>query len=403
MSSTATILKQFANGQIPADIPEDCEYREELGQLREYLTSLSQFVKTLSAGDLSNTTLRQPGSLAGSLKGLHANLRHLSWQTQQVAAGDLNQRVDFLGDFSVAFNSMVSSLAQARDDLTQKNQQLSAAYDELKTTQLQLLQQEKMASVGQLAAGVAHEINNPMAFVTSNLKTLKKYSESLAGFITVQADAITSSASAELVAQVDDAKKRLKVNNILADIHDLIHESTEGAERVRAIVLNLKNFSCLNESEYQNADLNSCLESTINIASSGLGGNTEVQREYGEIPEIPCQPRQLNQVFLNLLANAAHAITDQGIIRVQTWRDGDDVCVAIRDNGCGIPEEIQSRIFEPFFTTRDVGKGTGLGLSTCYDIVKKHNGRIEVDSKVGEGSCFTVYLPINGCGVEAPS
>ena len=171
MTVLADLLKALAAGQVPDQVPPDCEYPEEAAALVAYLADLTRYLRAMTDGDLS-AKLDRRGSLAGSLKGLHANLRHLTWQTQQVAAGDFKQRVDFLGEFSVAFNSMVEALAQARDDLVTKNNQLAKAYQELKAAQAQLLQQEKMASIGQLAAGVAHEINNPMGFIQSNLGTL---------------------------------------------------------------------------------------------------------------------------------------------------------------------------------------------------------------------------------------
>jgi two-component system NtrC family sensor kinase len=198
------------------------------------------------------------------------------------------------------------------------------------------------------------------------------------------------------MTELVETRKKLKVDYVLGDIRSLLSESSEGAERVRAIVQNLKSFSRIDEAQSKEVDLNDCLESTISIAWNELKYKTTLIRDYGELPLVSCYPQQLNQVFLNLLVNAAHAIDKQGEITIKTWQDGDCVCVAVSDTGCGIPDEVRNRIFEPFFTTKEVGKGTGLGLSISYDIVKKHNGTIEVTSTSGQGTTFTVRLPIRG-------
>ena len=395
MSPLTEILDRLARGEIPAEIPADCDCREELDRLVAYLAGLRTFVSGLAAGDL-NTSLQLPGPLAGSLKALMADLRHLTWQTQQVASGDFSQRVEFLGDFSAAFNCMVAALDLAHAELTQRNRELATTVTELQSTQTQLLQQEKMASIGQLAAGVAHEINNPMGFISSNLGTLERYVGRLEEFIEAQTEALKVAAPAGVQEALADIRKQLKIDRVLGDIRNLIAESADGAERVRVIVQNLKSFSRLDEAESQETDLHECLESTISIAWNELKYKATLERDYGQLPPVVCQPRQLNQVFLNLLINASHAIDKQGVIRVRTWPEGDRACIAISDTGCGIPAEIRSRIFEPFFTTKEVGKGTGLGLSISYDIVKKHNGTIEVDSTAGQGTTFTIRLPIKG-------
>jgi two-component system, NtrC family, sensor kinase len=165
---------------------------------------------------------------------------------------------------------------------------------------------------------------------------------------------------------------------------------------VRAIVQNLKSFSRVNDGQLSYVDLNDCLESTISIAWNELKYKATLHRDYGQLPQVKCLPQQLNQVFLNMLVNAAHAIDKQGEITVTTRLEGSRVSVAIKDTGCGIPEENRSRIFEPFFTTKEVGKGTGLGLSISYDIIKKHNGTIEVESGVGTGTTFIITLPVEG-------
>lgn len=293
------------------------------------------------------------------------------------------------------------SAVVALHDLTaikKVSEELADAYKQLKSTHMQLLQQEKMASIGQLAAGVAHEINNPIGFIKSNLGTLGKYAERLRGFIEVQSEAVGASAPADIAEAVGEARRRLKVDYVLADLPKLIAESSEGTERVRIIVQNLKSFSRVDEAERQRVDLNLCIESAITISWNELKYKATLVRDFGDLPPVTCYPQQLNQVFLNLLVNAAHAIEGRGEIAVRSWREGGFACVAIADTGSGIPGEIRNRIFEPFFTTKEVGKGTGLGLSISYEIVAQHGGTIEVESEPGRGATFTVRLPIGEDG-----
>jgi two-component system NtrC family sensor kinase len=403
MSTLSDILQKLASGQNAGEIPIDCECRGQLLELITYLDELRRFVGALSSGDM-NATMRLPGPLAGSLKGLHANLRHLTWQTQQVAAGDFSQRVDFLGAFSDAFNSMVSALAQARGDLTERNQQLADTCEQLKSTQSQLLQQEKMASIGQLAAGVAHEINNPMGFISSNLGALGKYTERLKTYSVAVDEALASpNMPSELRERLAASRKSLKVDFMLEDIPNLLAESSNGAERVRKIVQDLKGFSRIDAAEYAVVDLNQSLESTISIIGNELKSKARLITEFGDIPAVTCLPQKLNQVFMNLLQNAAQAIESEGDIRVRTSCDSDNIYVEISDNGCGIAPDHLGRIFEPFFTTRPVGKGTGLGLSIAYDIVKMHGGEISVTSKIGQGTTFRVRIPLETAEPENPS
>lgn len=307
----------------------------------------------------------------------------------------------YLNSYSFLQGEITNSVITLHDltEVKRVSQELTTAYDELKSTHMQLLQQEKMASIGQLAAGVAHEINNPMGFISSNLMSLGKYVDRLKAYIETQSAALAN-APAETVERLATEKKKLKIDYLLEDIPKLLTESTDGADRVRTIVQNLKSFSRVDESELKEANLIECLDSTVSIAWNELKYTCTVEKEYGDIPFIKCHPQQLNQVFLNLLVNGAHAIATQGIIRIRTWQEGDMVCVAISDTGSGIPEEIRTRIFEPFFTTKAVGKGTGLGLSISYDIVKKHGGTIDLQSALGEGTTFTVRLPIAGPPAE---
>jgi two-component system NtrC family sensor kinase len=283
--------------------------------------------------------------------------------------------------------------------LESSNLKLGEAYNELKSAQSQMLQQEKMASIGQLAAGIAHEINNPIGFMLSNLSTMRKYAERLIKFIKIQStasDALSKVASdpETLLREVEDHRKSMKIDRIDEDIGQLVSESIEGGERIKQIVQNLKSFARLDEATLKSIDLNEGLESTINIVWNELKYKVTLNKEYGDIPKVVCNSGQINQVFLNMLVNAAQAIENKGEITVRTWQDQENVFASISDTGGGIPAEYLNRIFEPFFTTKDVGKGTGLGLSISYDIIKKHDGEIRVVSEKNKGTTFTIRLPL---------
>jgi signal transduction histidine kinase/PAS domain-containing protein len=279
--------------------------------------------------------------------------------------------------------------------IEKKNRELQDAFDELKAAQSQFVQQEKMASIGQLAAGVAHEINNPIGFVTSNLGTLQKYLGRVAEFLQRQTELFPPAADDDRALRLAEIRRQLKIAPILEDLPALVAESLDGVERVRKIVQNLKSFSRVDQSDYSLADINQCLDDTLNIIWNELKYKCTVKKEYGDLPPTRCYPQQLNQVFMNLLVNAAQAIENKGEIVITTKASETEITIAIADSGSGIPPENLGRIFEPFFTTKEVGKGTGLGLSITYDIVtKKHGGRIEVASEPGQGTTFVVTLPV---------
>ncbi|MGD0022498.1 MAG: ATP-binding protein, partial [Smithellaceae bacterium] len=300
------------------------------------------------------------------------------------------------------------SLKESREELLKKNQELEesrkniqitlerlgAAYEELKTTQAKILQQEKMASIGQLAAGVAHEINNPMAFIASNLGTLDKYIRRLKDFIQAQSEAIKSFKATDAIKQLDKKRKELKLDYTVNDIDLLVKESIDGSERVQKIVRELNRFSRVDDAEYKEANINECMESSINIVGNELKQKATLHEDYGNIPSTKCYPQKLNQVFINLLINAIQAIEKKGKIKIKTWEKDGSIWVTISDTGCGIPRENQSRIFEPFFTTKEAGKGTGLGLSICYEIMQRHKGEIFFESKERKGTTFTIKIPI---------
>jgi len=290
-------------------------------------------------------------------------------------------------------NQDLEAKVEARTgELAQANAELTALVQRLETTQNQLLQSEKLAAIGLLAAGVAHEINNPVGFVNSNLGTLRGYVESLLGLIDGY-EAAETILPGETRARLAGLKERADLEYLRSDIVALVDESREGLERVTRIVQDLKEFSRADTGVWELADLNKGIESTLNVVWNELKYKAEVVKEYGELPSIMCLPTQLNQVFMNLLVNAAQAIQDKGVITIRSGSEEDGVWVEVRDTGCGMPEEVQRRVFEPFFTTKPVGKGTGLGLSLAYGIVQKHNGRIDLESAPGQGTTFRVWLP----------
>jgi len=266
--------------------------------------------------------------------------------------------------------------------LSQLNQEMRAMNERLQATQQQLLQSEKMASIGQLAAGVAHEINNPVGYVYSNVSTLQGYVDEL---LSVVRHLRGKGEGPEPVCDVDFLEE---------DIPQLVSETREGLDRVKKIVQDLKDFSRIDKSDdWEEANLVKGLESTLNIVQNEIKYKASVVKELVALPDVPCLPSQLNQVFMNLLVNAAQAIPAKGTITLRSGFDEACVWVEVADDGCGMPPEVQSRIFEPFFTTKPVGKGTGLGLSVSYSIVKKHNGRIDLTSAPGQGTRFRVLLP----------
>jgi signal transduction histidine kinase len=283
----------------------------------------------------------------------------------------------------------LAELTRSNDDLTQLNQTLQR-------TQEQLVQSEKLASIGQLAAGVAHEINNPVGYVFSNFSSLERYLSDLFRMLEAYEAAEAQLAGSPAAARIAALRKEIEIDYLKEDVPTLMAESREGIARVRKNVQDLKDFSHVDtRKEWEWVDLHKGLDSTLNIVNNEIKYKADVVKEYGALPEVQCVASEVNQVFMNLLVNAAHAIDKpRGTIRIRTGAADEDVWIEIEDDGCGIGSENLSRIFDPFFTTKPVGKGTGLGLSLSYGIVKKHCGHIEVDSEPGRGTRFRVTLPV---------
>jgi two-component system NtrC family sensor kinase len=285
------------------------------------------------------------------------------------------------------FNNMMSMLAG-------KHAALADSYEKLKASQQQIIQQEKMATIGQLSAGIAHEINNPVGYVSSNLASLGKYFQKLKEFIALQSEVIEAYEQGKTPPSISAEKKKMKIDYILEDVDDLTKESLEGCDRIRSITRDLKTFVRSGEDKQESVDLHEVIDKTLNVIWNEIKYKAKVAKKYGELPEISCYPNKLSQVFMNLIINASHAMEKEGTITITTWQEDGEVFVSIHDDGCGIPREDLENIFTAFFTTKEKGKGTGLGLSICKEIIEQHKGKIEVDSNLGEGTTFTLRIPV---------
>lgn len=267
---------------------------------------------------------------------------------------------------------------------------------ELKETQQQLIQSAKMASIGQLSGGIAHEINNPISFIYTNMVSMQGYMRDLKRVIEqYQRLELQLPEDSEQRQALADLKEEVELDYLLEDVEQLVLESLDGTERVKRIVLSLKDFSRGGTESWEKAQLLTCLDSTIALCWDERNMRIELVKDYVSLPEIECIPSQLNQVFLNILLNAIHAIETEGVITLKSRKFDDWIEIEVIDTGVGIPVENCSKIFDPFFTTRTVGEGTGLGLSIAFGIIKRHNGELIVRSEVGKGTSMKVRLPIH--------
>lgn len=349
---------------------EDQVMARQIHAVRQGMSSEQAFVHETSGEDSATSVL---------LDALERLYGLLSEQNRNLAETNLS--------LEKKVEQRTHELKESNEKLEKEQFELTQLLKKVEDAQQQLLQSEKMAAIGQLAAGVAHEINNPIGFVNSNLGTLKSYIENLMSVVDAYEEGDTTA--------IAEAKRRADLEFLREDLPSLVRESQEGLGRVTKIVQNLKDFSHVDQAELQEADLNAGIESTLNVVWNELKYKAEVIRELQEIPLVPCVPAQINQVFMNLLVNAAQAIEQRGKITVRSGKDAEFVWFEIEDNGKGMSEDVLRRIFEPFYTTKPVGKGTGLGLSISYDIVvKKHGGRIDVKSAPGVGTTFRMWLPV---------
>lgn len=305
------------------------------------------------------------------------------------------------GEVAIAIEHgrLVEQLSRKNRDLLQKNLNLDSKNLELRTIQSQLIHNEKMASLGRMVAGIAHELNNPVNFVHGNLPYLREYFEDLKKIIEM-----INNLPEEHRVEVDAIKKKVKYDFLVTDLDNIIADLAEGAERIRQIIRNLRSFSRLDEAELKEASIQEGIESTIKILNQYYGRDKiPVNCEFADMPPVVCYPGKLNQVWMNLLSNAAQAVVDRSdpLVTVKTELEDDWVTVSISDNGTGIKATDQSKIFEPFYTTKPVGQGTGLGLSICHSIIERHGGRIWFETALGEGTTFKVRIPLKAAMEES--
>lgn len=386
-----------------------------LGQLLEYLTRwllqhimvvdlrMAKEIQALQAGvapeiaasQASATVSRSGDVMLEALNTLYRTIgektvevmqTNQALEAERLALRELNEQLE------QRVAQRTAELESANQHLLRTNVELKQINQKLENAQSQLLQAEKMASVGQLAAGVAHEINNPIGFVNSNLTTLEQYMSDIARVLSVYA-ALEKNLETSALTELTAIKSAIDLPYLLNDIPSLLKESEDGLARVKRIIKDLRDFSHVDESTWQLVNLEQCMDSTLNVARNEIKYKADVVKDYAGLPEISCMSSQINQVFLNLLVNAAQAIEKKGIITIRTGQENQEVWVEVADTGGGIDSKNLTQIFNPFFTTKPVGKGTGLGLSVSYGIVQKHGGRIEVKSEVGKGTAMRVYLP----------
>ena len=294
-----------------------------------------------------------------------------------------------IGLLTESFNQMSRNVAQAKTDLRKKIAELEATNSELRETQARLVHSSKMISLGQLVAGVAHELNNPIGFIYSNMSHLREYSDKLIQL----AEAVEQNPGS-----IAELKEKLDIEYIKQDLPKLITSCEDGARRTRDIVLGLRNFSRLDESQLKEVNLHEGIDDTLNLLAGEVKNRIQVIKEYGEIPLVTCYASQINQVFMNILSNSVQAIDGTGNIWITTklvsQAEGEMVQISFQDSGKGMTAQVMENIFDPFFSTKGVGQGTGLGLSISYGIIENHGGQIQVKSQVGIGTEFIITLPI---------
>jgi two-component system, NtrC family, sensor kinase len=341
------------------------------------------------------------GNVAGAVETLQdvtkrkeaeENLRSTQLELESL----VSKRTDQLAQANRRLEEDICKREETEAELLRRNADLTELNAKLTVAQEQLMQSDKLASIGQLAAGVAHEINNPIGYIFSNFGTLENYLADLFDMLAIYEKAEQAIAAPEVRADIAAAKERLELAYLKEDIPVLMSESKEGIARVRKIVQDLKDFSRVDtHQEWQWTNLHRGIDSTLNIVANEIKYKADVVKRYGDIPEVECLPSEINQVIMNVAVNAAHSMSEtRGTITVTTGADAEHAWIEIADTGSGIPKENLSRIFDPFFTTKPVGKGTGLGLSLAYGIVQKHRGHIDVESEPGKGTTFRIVLPI---------
>lgn len=306
------------------------------------------------------------------------------------------------GDGYHGMGSVIDLIRGLEGQLVSQNQSLAQAYMKLKASQAHLVQSEKMASLGQMVAGVAHEINTPLGYVQNNMEIARDAYGKMAAlngaydalYGLLQSPEAGEAAVNEHFARLQHMREEFAEVYPQESMENLFSDSLYGLRQISEIVVNLKNFSRIDQAAVDNVDINECVISALTIGNNVIKHKAEVIRDFGMLPKVSCSPSQINQVFLNLVTNAAQAIEGYGRIMIKTVADDQYVHVVVRDNGKGIPPENVARIYDPFYTTKPIGEGTGLGLSIVFGIIKDHGGQIQVKSEVGKGTAFCISLPI---------
>ncbi len=365
-----------------------------LGRLREAIDKVSEegFI-----GRVDVVSNDEVGELAVSFNAMSANLRDTTVSRDELVR-EMGERMKAQKSLEAAN----TQLKQNQENLQNMLEESRRMQEQLKSARDRLVQAEKLAAIGQLAAGVAHEINNPASFVASNLEVLQTY---VAGYLRmlrlarVMKGAVERKAwgeAAAVVVAIGQLETELNMNYIISDSEHIVQQSRDGIGRIEKIVADLKIFAHEGTRWFEElVKIENVIEMALSIAHNELRYRIDLRKEYGDTPQVRCSVQKMGQVFLNLLINAAQAIQDKGVIAIRTYVDAGHVCVDISDTGCGITEENLKKVFDPFFTTKPVGKGTGLGLSISYELVKKQGGEIHVKSTDGKGATFTVRLPIS--------
>ena len=312
--------------------------------------------------------------------------------TQQMSAMLQNFEAKRFLDMKV--QERTAQVMQQKAEIEVINRELVKTLDDLKQAQSQLVQSEKMASLGQLVAGIAHEINNPVNFISAGVDSLSTNLEEIRQVLEIY-HKINESNVAEKLKEIEELKQRVEYKEAIREINKLIESIKNGTVRTTEIVKGLRTFSRLDEDILKTADIHEGIDSTLILLRNRYKNRIEIIRDYGDLPQVECYPGQLNQVFMNILSNAVDAIDDKGTITISTSLKNNNICISIKDSGNGIPENLLEKIFDPFFTTKGVGKGTGLGLSISQSIIEKHKGTIEVKSKPGKGTEFIIELPVS--------
>lgn len=333
----------------------------------------------------SNRIVRPIETLVLAMKGVKMG------SLEEIPQVESNYEIGYLIQ---AFNEMIRNLGIARNTLEKKIDELEKANDEIKNTQSTLLHSAKMISLGQIVAGVAHELNNPVAFIYSNMHHLSEYIQKISKMVAEYKNLKSLIPKSEK-EKIEQMESELDIQFILSDMSDLSRSCLDGANRTKEIVTGLRTFSRMDETSFSQTDLHECIDSTLRLLKTEFKDRVKIVREFGAIPLVECSSSQINQVLMNLIANAVQAISGKGTITIRTRPVDEKVEIEIEDTGHGMDEQTMNRVFDPFFTTKKVGEGTGLGLSIAYGLIQKHQGNIFVSSQREKGTKFVIVLPVS--------